>query len=318
MFTLDTESGFRDVVFITASYGLGEMVVQGAVNPDEFYVHKPTLAAGRPAILRRNLGSKAHPHGLRGARQRTARCAPTTCRKPSARRFSLSDAEVEELATQALLIEKHYGRPMDIEWAQGRRRTASSTSCRRARRRCRAARGQVIERYHLQADRARSWPTAAAIGHRIGAGAAKVIASIGEMDRVQPGDVLVTDMTDPDWEPVMKRAAAIVTNRGGRTCHAAIIARELGMPAVVGCGDATDRISGRRHQVTVSCAEGDTGFIYDGKLAFEHKTVELDDMPELAGQDHDERRQPGARLRLRQPCPTPASGWRGWSSSSTT
>ncbi len=255
MFTLDTESGFRDVVFITASYGLGEMVVQGAVNPDEFYVHKPTLAAGRPAILRRSVGDKA----IRMVYATTGSDSPVRTEEvPEAdrHRFCVTDAEVEELAKQAVLIEEHYGRPMDIEWAkdgvdgklyivQARPETVQSRS------------GQVTERYHMRA-KGEVLSTGRSIGHRIGAGTAKVVASISDMNRVEPGDVLVTDMTDPDWEPIMKRAAAIVTNRGGRTCHAAIIARELGVPAVVGCNDATDRIADG-HQVTVSCAEGDTG-----------------------------------------------------------
>ena len=277
LFTLDTESGFRDAVFVTASYGLGEMVVQGAVNPDEFYVHKPTLAAGRPAILRRTVGDKA----TRMVYSEPGSESPVRTEEvPEAERtrFSISDEEITELAKQAILIEEHYGRPMDIEWAkdgtdgelyivQARPETVQSRS------------GRVIERYHLR-ETGEVLTTGRSIGHRIGAGAAKLIASIGDMDRMLPGDVLVTDMTDPDWEPIMKRAAAIVTNRGGRTCHAAIIARELGVPAVVGCNNATDRIK-EGHQVTVSCAEGDTGFIYEGKLAFEHKTVELSHMPEI-------------------------------------
>ncbi len=275
MFTLDTESGYRDAVFITASYGLGEMVVQGAVNPDEFYVHKPTLAAGRPSILRRSVGDKA----VRMVYAEPGADEPVLTEDvPEAdrRRFSLTDAEIEDLARQAVLIEQHYGRPMDIEWAkdgtdgllyivQARPETVQSRS------------GKVIERYHLQA-KGEVLATGRSIGHRIGAGKARVVESIRDMEHVQPGDVLVTDMTDPDWEPVMKRAAAIVTNRGGRTCHAAIIARELGVPAVVGCNDATDKIPDGL-DVTVSCAEGDTGFIYEGALPFEHKTAELDKMP---------------------------------------
>jgi len=281
MFTLDTESGFRDAVFITASYGLGEMVVQGAVNPDEFYVHKPTLAAGRPAILRRTVGDKAirmvysepgDPSGD-GKPVRIEDVPEADCRL-----FSISDAEIEDLARQAVLIEEHYKRPMDIEWAkdgndgllyvvQARPETVQSRS------------GQVIERYHLKA-KSDVVASGRAIGHRIGAGRARVVESIKDMGNVQPGDVLIADMTDPDWEPVMKRASAIVTNRGGRTCHAAIIARELGVPAVVGCNDATDRIQDGA-EVTVSCAEGDTGFIYAGNLPFEHKVVELEKMPEV-------------------------------------
>ncbi|MBN2887447.1 MAG: phosphoenolpyruvate synthase, partial [Chromatiaceae bacterium] len=277
MFTLDTESGFRDAVFITASYGLGEMVVQGAVNPDEFYVHKPTLTAGRPAIVRRSVGDKAirmvYSDPEHDAHVKTEP-VPDALRQ----RFSISDAEVEALARQALLIEQHYGRPMDIEWAkdgtdgklyivQARPETVQSRS------------GNVIERYIL-ADRGPVLTTGRSIGNRIGAGCARIVTSLADMHHVQPGDVLVTDMTDPDWEPVMKRAAAIVTNRGGRTCHAAIIARELGVPAVVGCNNATDVIRDGQ-PVTVSCAEGDTGFIYDGQLAFEHKTIELSAMPEI-------------------------------------
>ncbi|MEY6432506.1 phosphoenolpyruvate synthase [Thioalkalicoccus limnaeus] len=277
VFTLDTESGFRDVVFITASYGLGEMVVQGAVNPDEFYVHKPTLAAGRPAILRRTVGEKAirMVYDEPGA-EKPVRTEPV----PDADRlrFSLSDDEVTALARQAVLIERHYGRPMDIEWAkdgrdgqiyivQARPETVQSRS------------GQILERYQLRGT-GPVLTTGRAIGHRIGSGIAKVVASVRDMHRVEPGDVLVTDMTDPDWEPIMKRAAAIVTNRGGRTCHAAIIARELGVPAIVGCNDATDRIRDNQ-PVTVCCAEGDTGVIYAGQIPFEHKTIELAEMPEV-------------------------------------
>ncbi|GAB0150390.1 MULTISPECIES: phosphoenolpyruvate synthase [unclassified Marichromatium] len=277
MFTLDTESGFRDAVFITASYGLGEMVVQGAVNPDEFYVHKPTLEAGRPAILRRSVGDKAVRMVYSDAdSDQLVRTEPVP--EADQQRFSISDAEVEALAKQALLIERHYGRPMDIEWAkdgidgrlyvvQARPETVQSRS------------GNVIERYTLQ-EKGEVLTTGRSIGNRIGAGAAKIVNSIADMHRVEPGDVLITDMTDPDWEPVMKRAAAIVTNRGGRTCHAAIIARELGVPAVVGCNNATDVVKDGQ-AVTVSCAEGDTGFIYNGKLAFEHKRIELSAMPEI-------------------------------------
>ena len=277
MFTLDTESGFRDAVFITSSYGLGEMVVQGAVNPDEFYVHKPTLAAGRPAVLRRNVGGKA----LRmvyaepgGAQKVLTEEVPEADRT----RFSITDAEIMELAKQAVLIENHYGRPMDIEWAkdgldgllyvvQARPETVQSRS------------GNVLERYHLRA-KGPILATGRSIGHRIGAGPARVVHGTHDMDKVQPGDVLITDMTDPDWEPIMKRAAAIVTNRGGRTCHAAIIARELGVPAVVGCVDATEKVS-EGQPVTVSCAEGDTGFIYEGALPFEHKIIEMSHMPDI-------------------------------------
>ena len=277
MFTLDTESGFRDAVFVTASYGLGEMVVQGAVNPDEFYVHKPTLAAGRPAVLRRNVGGKAlrMVYGEPGSGQKVVTLEVDEADRT---RFSITDEEVMELAKQAVLIEQHYGRPMDIEWAkdgqdgrlyivQARPETVQSRS------------GNILERYHLRA-KGPVLATGRSIGHRIGAGPARVVHGLQDMEKVQPGDVLVTDMTDPDWEPIMKRAAAIVTNRGGRTCHAAIIARELGVPAVVGCVDATEKVQDGQ-DVTVSCAEGDTGFIYQGALPFEHKTIELSHMPEV-------------------------------------
>jgi len=278
MFTLDTETGFRDVVFITASYGLGEMVVQGAVNPDEFYVHKPTLAANRPAILRRKLGSKA----IRMVYEDAAGASePVRTEEVPARERALlciSDEEAEELARQAVIIEEHYGRPMDIEWArdgidgkiyvvQARPETVQSRS------------GKVIERYRLK-TKGKVLSEGRSIGHRIGAGAARVIMGVSDMDRIQPGDVLITDMTDPDWEPIMKRAAAIVTNRGGRTCHAAIIARELGVPAVVGCHDATDNVPDGA-EVTVSCAEGDTGLVYEGLLDFERTEIELERMPEI-------------------------------------
>ncbi len=277
VFTLDTESGFRDVVFVTASYGLGELVVQGAVNPDELYVHKPTLEAGRPAILRRHVGDKA----IRMVYAPAGSPSPVTTEDVPAAdrlRFCLTDAEVTELARQAIAIERHYGRPMDIEWAkdgldgrlyvvQARPETVQSRT------------GNLVERYTLR-SRGAVLVSGRSIGNRIGAGPAKVVGSVADMRRVEPGDVLVTDMTDPDWEPVMKRASAIVTNRGGRTCHAAIIARELGVPAVVGCNDATDRIRDG-HSVTVSCAEGDTGFIYDGILPFEHRVIELAAMPEI-------------------------------------
>jgi pyruvate,water dikinase len=277
LFTLDTESGFRDVVFITGSYGLGEMVVQGAVNPDEFYVHKPTLEAGRPAILRRTLGAKQQRmvYAPAGSDERV-RTEPVP--KDDTRRFCLTDDEVHALARQALIIEKHYGRPMDVEWAkdgvtgqlyivQARPETVKSR-----------ARATTIERYHLDAT-GTLLCEGRAIGQRIGQGVARVVKSIADMNKVQAGDVLVTDMTDPDWEPVMKRAAAIVTNRGGRTCHAAIIARELGIPAVVGCGNATEAI-GDGVEATVSCAEGDTGFIYEGILPFQRTEAEVGHMPE--------------------------------------
>jgi pyruvate,water dikinase len=278
MFTLDTESGFRDVVFVTASYGLGEMVVQGAVNPDEFYVHKPTLRAGRPAVLRRNVGGKAIKMVYDESPQAERPVKIVEVPEDDRQRFSLTDQEVEDLARQALIIEEHYGRPMDIEWArdgidgrlyivQARPETVQSRS------------GRVIERYEL-GQRGKVLSEGRSIGNRIGAGAAKVITSLSQMEHVKPGDVLITDMTDPDWEPIMKRAAAIVTNRGGRTCHAAIIARELGVPAVVGCGNATECVADGA-EVTVSCAEGDTGFIYEGRLPFEVRRFELDRMPQI-------------------------------------
>ncbi|EMN5657587.1 phosphoenolpyruvate synthase [Providencia rettgeri] len=277
MFTIDTESGFDQVVFITSAYGLGEMVVQGAVNPDEFYVHKPTLKNNRPAIVRRTLGSKklqmVYADSKEHGKQVQIEDVPETLRN----RFSLADHEVEELARQALQIEKHYGRPMDIEWAkdghngrlyivQARPETVRSNQ-------------QVMERYQLK-EQGQVLVEGRAIDHRIGSGVVKVIHNLSEMDRIQAGDVLVTDMTDPDWEPIMKKAAAIVTNRGGRTCHAAIIARELGIPAVVGCGDATDRLQ-EGQEVTVSCSEGDTGFVYQGKLEFEIHSSEVSEMPSL-------------------------------------
>lgn len=279
MFTLDTESGFRDVVFITGAYGLGETVVQGAVNPDEFYVHKPTLEAGRPAILRRNLGSKAIKM-IYGDEARAGRSVKVVdVDRADRARFALSDAEVTELAKQAMIIEKHYGRPMDIEWAkdgddgklyivQARPETVKSR-----------ASATVMERYLLK-EKGTVLVEGRAIGQRIGAGPVKVINDVSEMDKVQPGDVLVSDMTDPDWEPVMKRASAIVTNRGGRTCHAAIIARELGIPAVVGCGNATQILQDGQG-VTVSCAEGDTGFIFEGELGFDVRKNSVDAMPDL-------------------------------------
>ena len=279
MFTLDTESGFRDVVFITGAYGLGETVVQGAVNPDEFYVHKGTLAAGRPAILRRNLGSKAIKM-IYGDEAKAGRSVKTVdVDKAERARFCLTDAEVSELAKQAMIIEKHYQCPMDIEWAkdgddgklyivQARPETVKSRTS-----------ANVMERYLLK-ETGTVLVEGRAIGQRIGAGKVRIIKDVSEMDKVQPGDVLVSDMTDPDWEPVMKRASAIVTNRGGRTCHAAIIARELGIPAVVGCGNATQLLKDGQG-VTVSCAEGDTGYIFEGELGFDIKKNSVDAMPEL-------------------------------------
>lgn len=282
MFTIDTESGFEDVVFITSSYGLGETVVQGAVNPDEFYVHKPMLKAGKRAVIRRNLGSKLIQMEFASAAEKAAsgKLVKTTDVPAEQRnRYSLTDAEVEELAKYALVIEDHYGRPMDIEWGkdgtdgqlyilQARPETVKSQQ-----------QGKAEQRYKLLAKGA-VLAEGRAIGQKIGTGPVRLVHSISEMDKVQPGDVLVTDMTDPNWEPVMKRASAIVTNRGGRTCHAAIIARELGIPAVVGCGDATDLLKDGT-LVTVSCAEGDTGFIYDGLLETEVTEVQRGEMPEI-------------------------------------
>jgi pyruvate,water dikinase len=275
MFTLDTDSGFREVVFITAAYGLGETVVQGAVNPDEFYVYKPALRSGHLPILRRNLGGKAikmiyaEPGGSERVR---------TIEVPAAQRerFCIGDEDIITLARQALAIETHYGCPMDIEWGkdgatgeiyilQARPETVQSRA------------GRSIQRFTLKA-RSRVLTRGRSIGQRIGAGPARVIRDVREMARVQSGDVLIADMTDPDWEPVMKRAAAIVTNRGGRTCHAAIIARELGIPAVVGCGNATEAIR-EGQDVTVSCAEGDAGYVYEGLLNFERRQIELDTLP---------------------------------------
>ena len=275
LFTLDTESGFRDAVFITASYGLGENVVQGAVNPDEFYVYKPTLRQGKHAILRRTLGSKQIRMVYSDVAGERVRNEPTP--EELRNRFCITDADIEELARQALVIEEHYQRPMDIEWAKDG--VTGKLYIVQARPETVKSRGKhtQIERFHLS-GKSDVLVEGRSIGHKIGAGAARVIRSIAEMDKLQPGDVLVADMTDPDWEPIMKRASAIVTNRGGRTCHAAIIARELGVPAVVGCGDAMDRIPDGA-AVTVSCAEGDTGFIYDGILPFERIVTDLDNMP---------------------------------------
>jgi pyruvate,water dikinase len=298
MFTMDTESGFREAVFITASYGLGEAVVQGAVNPDEFYAYKPNLRAGRPAVLKRGLGEKAKKMVYAGQdvqvpqRGMDAGLVAAAADRPHGKtvefvavaadernQFCLTDAEVEALARQALIIEQHYGRPMDIEWGkdgidgqiyilQARPETVQS----------RAA-GNTLRRYKLK-GKGEVLATGRAIGQKIGAGRVRLLTSISEMNRVQAGDVLVTDMTDPDWEPIMKRASAIVTNRGGRTCHAAIIARELGIPAVVGCGDATSKLKDGQ-PVTVSCAEGDTGHVYDGNIDFAVDEVALDKMPNI-------------------------------------
>jgi pyruvate,water dikinase len=277
MFTLDTDSGFRDVVFITASYGLGETVVQGAVNPDEYYLYKPAVRADRRAVLRRNLGAKAIKM-VYGAPGSAERVRTVDVDEADRNRYCLNDADLRTLAHQALVIEEHYGRPMDIEWGkdgssgeiyilQARPETVQSRS------------GRTIQRYTLR-GKSKVLSQGRSIGQRIGAGPARVISDVAQMARVQPGDVLIADMTDPDWEPVMKRASAIVTNRGGRTCHAAIIARELGIPAVVGCGDATHTIAEGR-VVTVSCAEGDTGYVYDGALDFDQQQIELDSLPDL-------------------------------------
>ena len=279
MFTMDTESGFRDAVFVTASWGLGEAVVQGAVNPDEFYVYKPSLRANKPAILKRGLGAKAKKMIYTADRTLGRTVEFTDVSAAERGRFCLSDADVEALARQALIIEDHYGRPMDIEWGkdgvdgklyilQARPETVQSR-----------ANATILRRYKLK-DRGKVLATGRAIGQKIGAGTVRNLKSLDEMHRVEKGDVLVTDMTDPDWEPVMKRAAAIVTNRGGRTCHAAIIARELGIPAVVGTGDGT-QILKEGQAVTVSCAEGDTGQIYEGHVDFAVDEVKLDEMPEV-------------------------------------
>ncbi len=284
MFTIDTESGFKDVVFVTSSYGLGETVVQGAVNPDEFYVHKPTLRSGKPAIIRRNLGSKlikmefAPKEEKSPDRAASGKLVSTVDTAPEHRnRYSLTDADVTELAQYALIIEQHYGRAMDIEWGkdgsdgklyilQARPETVKSQQ-----------EGKVEQRYKLTST-GTVLAEGRAIGQKIGTGPVRIVHSLADMDTVQPGDVLITDMTDPNWEPVMKRASAIVTNRGGRTCHAAIIARELGVPAVVGCGDATDVLTDGA-LVTVACSEGDTGYIYDGLLETEINDVVRGELP---------------------------------------
>jgi len=279
MFTLDTESGYRDAVFVTASWGLGETVVQGAVNPDEFYVHKSTLAAGRPAVLRRTLGSKLIKmvYGQDASAGKSVETVDVPFKDRG--RFCINDEQVMDLARQAVTIEQHYQRPMDIEWAldgddgklyivQARPETVVSQQ-----------EGGKLERFQLR-EKGRTLITGRAIGQRIGRGAVKIVLSPDEMDKIQEGDILVTDMTDPDWEPIMKRASAIVTNRGGRTCHAAIIARELGIPAVVGCGDATTQLQ-EGIDVTVSCAEGDTGHVYEGLLAFDCNVSSVDSMPEI-------------------------------------
>lgn len=279
MFSLDTESGFDEVVFITSSYGLGEMVVQGAVNPDEFYVYKPALQAGKQSIVRRNLGSKKEQMVFADNPKQKEWVSVEKVPEQKRLQFSLSDNEIERLAQYAVTIEKHYGRPMDIEW--GKDATDGELYILQARPETVKSQHQsrVLERYELQ-KRGTILSEGRSIGQRIGQGTARIIRDISHMDKIQKGDVLVTDMTDPDWEPVMKRAAAIVTNRGGRTCHAAIIARELGIPAVVGCGDATQTIKDG-DEVTVSCAEGDTGYIYQSLLPFEVKRIDVENMPEL-------------------------------------
>ncbi|MDP2869752.1 MAG: phosphoenolpyruvate synthase [Methyloversatilis sp.] len=279
MFTLDTESGFRDVVFITSSYGLGETVVQGAVNPDEFYVHKPMLAQGRPAVIRRTLGSKMIKMEFTASASAGRSVQTVDVTDADRQRFSLTDAQVLELARYAMTIEGHYGRPMDIEWGldgidsqlyilQARPETVKSHES-----------GMTQHKFRLK-QYGKVLASGRAIGQKIGAGPVRIVESSSEMDKVQAGDVLVTDMTDPNWEPVMKKAAAIVTNRGGRTCHAAIIARELGIPAIVGCGDATETLA-EGELVTASCAEGDTGNIYRGRLDFEVVTSDLSNLPDL-------------------------------------
>lgn len=281
MFTIDTESGFDQVVFITSSYGLGEMVVQGAVNPDEFYLSKPLLQQGRPAIIRRNLGSK-HKKMIYGEEASAGKSVKVVdVEKQDRMQFSLTTDELTNLAKQAMTIEKHYGQAMDIEWAkdgdtgeifivQARPETVKSRQD-----------SNIMERYVINTKDAKVLCEGRSIGQRIGAGKVRIVDDLSEMDKVQAGDILVSDMTDPDWEPVMKLASAIITNRGGRTCHAAIIARELGVPAIVGCGNATEILSDGQ-DVTVSCAEGDTGFIYEGQLEFDVQTNSIETMPELA------------------------------------
>ncbi|TYC53931.1 phosphoenolpyruvate synthase [Zoogloea oleivorans] len=279
MFTMDTESGFDGVVFITSSYGLGETVVQGAVNPDEFYVHKATLAQGKPAVIRRNLGSKLIKMVFADKKEAGKSTRTIDVSETERNVYSLTDADVLELGRYAMIIEQHYGRPMDIEWGksgddgklyilQARPETVKSQQS-----------GHVMEKYRLK-QYSKSLTHGRAIGQKIGAGQVRVVKDASEMDRVKAGDVLVTDMTDPNWEPVMKRAAAIVTNRGGRTCHAAIIARELGIPAIVGCGNATEVLD-ENDDVTISCAEGDTGYVYRGKLDYEVVTTDMGNLPEI-------------------------------------
>jgi pyruvate,water dikinase len=279
MFSIDTESGFDQVVFITASYGLGEMVVQGEVNPDEFYVHKPTLNDGFRSVVRKRLGSKAEKMVFADSTEPGRSVKKLPVEHQAREKFSLTDEQVLQLARYAVQIEQHYGGPMDIEWGldgldgqlyilQARPETVNSQKA-----------GQVIERYHVKADMA-PLVSGRSIGQKVGAGVARVIKSVSDIGQINPGDVLVTDMTDPDWEPVMKIAAGIVTNRGGRTCHAAIIAREMGIPAIVGCGDATQKVA-HGEQVTVSCAEGDTGYVYPGAVPFDLETVNIEAMPDI-------------------------------------
>ncbi|MGV3000845.1 phosphoenolpyruvate synthase [Vibrio sp.] len=279
MFTLDTESGFDQVVFITSSWGLGEMVVQGAVNPDEFYVHKPMLQAGNPAVVRRTIGSKLIKMIYAEGKELGTQVEIIDTDASERSQYSLTDDEIQELAKQALIIEKHYGRPMDIEWAkdgitgellivQARPETVRSRDNQ-----------QVMERFQLN-ENSQNLIEGRAIGQRIGAGVVRVVQNLDQMDQVQTGDILVADMTDPDWEPVMKKASAIVTNRGGRTCHAAIIARELGIPAVVGCGEATSKLKDGQ-TVTVSCAQGETGYVFEGELDYEIKRSSVSDLPDL-------------------------------------
>jgi pyruvate,water dikinase len=280
MFTIDTESGFSDVVFVTASYGLGETVVQGAVNPDEFYVHKPTLALGKPSVVRRNLGSKLIKMVFADKKEAGKSTKTIDVDRAESNRFSITDADVLELARYAMIIEKHYGRPMDIEWGKdGRDGKIYILQARPETVKSQAAAHGAIEKFKLK-QFGKVLSSGRAIGQKIGVGKVRVVNDPAEMNRVQPGDVLVADMTDPNWEPVMKRAAAIVTNRGGRTCHAAIIARELGIPAIVGCGDATAVLT-EGDVVTVSCAEGDTGHVYRGALEFEVTSQDVGALPPL-------------------------------------
>ena len=281
MFSIDTESGFDEVVFVTASYGLGEMVVQGAVNPDEFYLSKVLLEQGRPAVIRRNLGSK-HKKMIYGDEGSTTKSTKIVdVEKNERNQFALNSDELINLGKQAMIIEKHYGQPMDIEWAKdGDTGEIFIVQARPETVKSRQDKG-VMERYVINSKGEKILCEGRSIGQRIGAGKVRIVHNLAEMSKVEDGDVLVSDMTDPDWEPVMKRASAIVTNRGGRTCHAAIIARELGVPAIVGCGNATEALTDGQ-DVTVSCAEGDTGFIYEGALSFEVQKNSINAMPQLA------------------------------------